>query len=218
MMANKISNSSSTFNHLKSLARTVICMYCILILMQSIPGAESCSCQFPKSFRNSFCQSKFAAIVTFDSNNNDNRLDETPSSTSPALNRTRTAVKPESRRLTRLLKRQLERESSLPVLPVVSSTLEYKSYRLKEVREIIHVTPEGKVGLSSRKLWARNTKSSCNPLNTIKFNATPFLVFGDSSPDGKLLLESCKAMQWDSLTDDERSLIRSYVRNGLPCR
>jgi hypothetical protein len=199
----------------------------ILLLIFCVSYVDSCSCQFPKNLASTFCQSKYAVIVTFEKNT---FFDDPDIGNRTALssNSVRVSVvKPEGRRV-RLLKRQLEREASAVRVgdasgssPVSSSssTPQFKALKVKEIREIIQMTTESKKGLSNKILWVRRSRSTCNPMDRIKQNgSTAYLVFGDTTSDGRLLLESCKMMQWDFMTEEERSLVRSFVRNGLPCR
>ena len=212
--------------HLKIMIPRLLstCILIMIAFLHAVPSVSSCSCQFPKSLRSSFCQSQFAVIVTFDKNAlfKDDVRGSFDNQTTASSNAVRTSAKLESRRRlpVRLLKRQLERESTeVRTSDDDPSSLDLKPLKIKDIREVIHMTPKSKAGLSSKILWFRKSKSSCNPIEKLKMNgSTALLVFGDTTSDGRLLLESCKVMQWQFLREDEKSLVRSFVRNGLPCR
>lgn len=188
------------------LHRSAVTMIPLLIItsFDLLVGVYSCSCNMP-SLREVLCRSKYSAIIRV----NSNQPAATLVTRSASL---RTSLPNHKSRLVASRRSSTEREEEGETIIKPAGNL--NPHRIT-VLHMISRSPEGEKALKSQIIWSRISKSSCSPVIRPGFR---YLIFGDVSPDGRALVNTCNLMQWETLTQLEREELRSYAERGLPCR
>lgn len=90
----------------------------------------------------------------------------------------------------------------------------YAAYSM-DVKNIMKSSSEGEQALRSNVLWTKRRRSSCN---VQLIPSATYVIFGDITSDGRVIVSMCNAMDYESLTDEERKEIGFYLENGIQCR